>query len=62
MDARLIAEIDSHFQALSSVIPLRTILTEEDYDKAVDVLNQLLDAGLRRRIMHSLDSYKRLEQ
>ena len=45
MDRTLVAEITSHFQALSSIIPLRTIRTEHDYDRAVAVLNQLLDAG-----------------
>src|SRR5450830_1855585 len=45
MDSSVVAEITSHFQALSSVIPLHTIRTEYDYDKAVEALNQLLDAG-----------------
>ena len=45
MDRAVVAEITAHFQALSSMIPLRTIRTEHDYDKAVEVLNQLLDAG-----------------
>lgn len=45
MDRSVVAEITSHFQALSSVIPLHTIRTEHDYDKAVEALNQLLDAG-----------------
>lgn len=45
MNRTLVAEITSHFQALSSVIPLRTVQTERDYDQAVAVLNQLLDAG-----------------
>lgn len=45
MDRSVVAEITSHFQALSSVIPLHTIRTEYDYDKAVEALNQLLDAG-----------------
>ena len=45
MDRTVVAEIISHFQALSSVIPLRTIRTEHDYDQAVAALNQLLDAG-----------------
>lgn len=45
MDRSVVAEITSHFQALSSVIPLHTIHSEAEYDKAVEVLNQLLDAG-----------------
>ncbi|TCT03792.1 helix-turn-helix domain-containing protein [Paralcaligenes ureilyticus] len=45
MDKTTIAEITSHFQALSSVVPLHSIHTAHDYDQAVVVLNQLLDAG-----------------
>ncbi|CAN5136592.1 hypothetical protein BH11PSE11_BH11PSE11_05180 [soil metagenome] len=45
MDRSVIAEITSHFKALSSIIPLHTIRSERDYDKAVAKLNQLLDAG-----------------
>lgn len=45
MDRTVVEEITSHFQALSSIIPLRTIRNEDEYDKAVNVLNQLLDAG-----------------
>lgn len=45
MDRSVIAEITSHFKALSSIIPLHTISSERDYDKAVATLNQLLDAG-----------------
>lgn len=45
MDRSVIAEITSHFKALSSIIPLHTISSERDYDKAVTTLNQLLDAG-----------------
>lgn len=45
MDRSVIAEITSHFKALSSIIPLHTINSERDYDKAITTLNQLLDAG-----------------
>ena len=45
MDRSVIAEITSHFKALSSIIPLHPISSERDYDKAVATLNQLLDAG-----------------
>ena len=40
MDRSVIAEITSHFKALSSIIPLHTISSERDYDKAVVTLNQ----------------------
>ena len=45
IDRTVIAEITSHFQALSSVVPLRPIRTGVDYEKAVTALNRLLDAG-----------------
>ena len=45
MNRSVIAEITSHFKALSSIIPLHTINSERDYDKAITTLNQLLDAG-----------------
>lgn len=45
MDRSVVADITSHFQALSAVIPLHTIRNESDYDEAVAALNQLLDAG-----------------
>ena len=45
MDRTVIAEITSHFQALSSVVPLHPIRTGVDYEKAVAALNRLLDAG-----------------
>ena len=45
MDRSVIEEITSHFKALSSIVPLHTISSERDYDKAVATLNQLLDAG-----------------
>ena len=53
MDRSVIEEITSHFKALSSIIPLRTISSERDYDKAVATLNQLLDAGAANE-KHSL--------
>ena len=40
-----IETITSHFQALVSLVPLRSIRSERDYDKAVSAMNQLLDAG-----------------
>lgn len=45
MNHSVVENITFHFQALSSVIPLHTICTEDDYDNAVSMLNQLLDAG-----------------
>ena len=45
IDRTVIAEITSHFQALSSVVPLHPIRTGVDYEKAVTALNRLLDAG-----------------
>lgn len=45
MDTGVVADITSHFQALSSVVPLHPIRTDAGYEKAVAALNQLLDAG-----------------
>jgi len=45
MDRAVVAEITSHFQALSAIVPLHMIHSEQDYDHAVAALNQLLDAG-----------------
>ena len=45
MDRTVIAEITSHFQALSSLVPLHPIRTAVEYEKAVAALNRLLDAG-----------------
>lgn len=45
MDREVVDTITSHFRALTSHVPLSPIRSEQDYDKAVAVLNQLLDAG-----------------
>lgn len=45
MDRQAITDITSRFQALSALVPLRAIHTSADYEKAVTILNQLLDAG-----------------
>lgn len=45
IDRQVIDDITSRFQALAAVVPLHAIRTEADYDKAVTVLNKLLDAG-----------------
>lgn len=45
MDRQVISDITSRFQALAALVPLRAIRTDVDYEKAVTILNQLLDAG-----------------
>ena len=45
MDPKVIEDITTRFQALAALVPLRAIRTAQDYDQAVGVLNQLLDAG-----------------
>ncbi len=45
MDRSLVEEITARFQALAALVPLNAIRTSGDYDKAVLMLNQLLDAG-----------------
>jgi HTH-type transcriptional regulator/antitoxin HigA len=45
MDRSVIEEITSHFQALSSIVPLHPIRTGADHEKAVAALNWLLDEG-----------------
>lgn len=45
MDRQVINDITSRFQALTALVPLHAIRTEADYEKAITVLNQLLDAG-----------------
>ncbi|MDR2875400.1 MAG: transcriptional regulator [Methylobacillus sp.] len=45
MDRKVVNNITTHFQALSAFVPLHPIRTKAEYDKAVSVLNQLLDAG-----------------
>lgn len=45
MNREVIEDITNRFQALTAVVPLHAIRTDADYDKAVAVLNQLLDAG-----------------
>ena len=37
--------ITTHFRALSSIVPLHPVRSHADYEKAVSILNQLLDAG-----------------
>jgi HTH-type transcriptional regulator/antitoxin HigA len=45
MDRQVVAEITTHFEALNAFIPLHTLRDAADYDRAVNSLNQLLDAG-----------------
>lgn len=45
MDQAVVAEITARYQALSSLVPLRAIHSEQDYENAVSALNRLLDAG-----------------
>lgn len=45
IDQSIVGQITTHFQALAALIPLRTIRNEQDYDKAVLALNQLLELG-----------------
>lgn len=45
MDRQVIEDITARFQALAAIVPLHAIRTEGDYDKAVAVMNQFLDAG-----------------
>ncbi len=44
-DASMMEELSVRFQALAAVVPLRSVKTSEDYDKAVAMLNDLLDRG-----------------
>lgn len=45
IDRSVIKEITARFQALLSMVPLKAIHTAKEYEKAVSILNQLLDAG-----------------
>lgn len=45
MDRSVVEEITKRYQALVSIVPLSVIHTPKDYDNAVLMLNQLLDAG-----------------
>ncbi len=45
MDRNIVAEIAAHFEALNRFVPLHPITNEDDHEKAISALNQLLDAG-----------------
>jgi len=53
MDRRTVDQLTTHFQALSAVVPLHPIRSEQEYRKAVRVLDRLLDAGAANEA-HSL--------
>lgn len=40
-----VEQIQTHFQALASHVPLRPVRSVEDYERAVTALNDLLDQG-----------------
>ncbi len=40
-----ISDITQHINALHAQVPLHTIENEQEYDEAINVLNELLDAG-----------------
>ena len=42
---RAIEQLTKHFVALSQLVPLHPIRSENDYDQAVQVMERLLDAG-----------------
>jgi HTH-type transcriptional regulator/antitoxin HigA len=45
INRHVVAEITAHFKALNAFVPLHTLRDAADYDRAVESLNQLLDAG-----------------
>lgn len=45
MDKKAVADIVTHFNALSSVVPLHPIRTSADYAQATKAMNRLLDVG-----------------
>lgn len=45
MNAILIDDVAERFAALNEQVPLHAIRNEEEYGRAVEVMNELLDAG-----------------
>ena len=45
MDPATVADLSQHFAAINRIVPLRPIRNGAAYDKAVQALNALLDAG-----------------
>ncbi|MES3020074.1 MAG: helix-turn-helix domain-containing protein [Pseudomonadota bacterium] len=45
MDPVVVAKITAHFEALTALVPLRTISNKTELEKAIVAMNQLLDAG-----------------
>ena len=43
--SKMIEELTVHFQVITSIVPLHPVRTGADYDKAVALLNHLLDSG-----------------
>ncbi|MBB5606769.1 MULTISPECIES: type II toxin-antitoxin system HigA family antitoxin [unclassified Janthinobacterium] len=44
-DRKVVEQITTHYQALSTLVPLHPLNDEADYERAVGILNGLLDAG-----------------
>lgn len=45
MNRKTVKQVTVHFAALTRVVPLHPIRSEQDYDKAVSVVEKLLDHG-----------------
>ena len=44
----MIEQLTAHYQALTSIVPLHPLKTDAHYDKAVGLLNALVDSGAAR--------------
>ena len=45
INSKTMKQVAGHFAAISRVVPLHPIRSEADYDRAVSVMQQLLDHG-----------------
>ncbi|MGX2028902.1 hypothetical protein [Methylocaldum gracile] len=45
MHATELSDVIHHYQAICNAVPLYPIHSEAEYDRAVSILNELLDAG-----------------
>ncbi|MFZ6760829.1 hypothetical protein ACO0K9_26780 [Undibacterium sp. Ji50W] len=45
IDQRIVEDIADCFRELTAIVPLHAIRNETEYDRAVSILNALLDAG-----------------
>lgn len=45
MNMNELAQAERNYRALCEAVPLKTLRTRRDYDRAVRVLNEMLDAG-----------------